>query len=104
MTIKLLRVIESNKPDDKRYKAEFDIDGKFKTVYFGDKTKKMNYTIHNDDKRREAYISRHKKDLNTDDPTRAGYLSMFILWNKKTLKSSIQDYKQRLKNNNWTPL
>ena len=54
------------------------------------------YTKHKDKDRRSRYMKRHKKDLRTNDPTRAGFLSMFILWNKPTLKSSILDYKKRL--------
>jgi hypothetical protein len=26
---------------------------------------------------------------------------MFILWNKETLKDSIEDFNKRIKNNNW---
>ena len=33
------------------------------------------------------------KDTRTGDPTRAGYLSLYILWNKPSLKASITDYK-----------
>jgi hypothetical protein len=42
---------------------------------------------------REKYRKRHKKDLETGDPTRAGFLSYYVLWNKKTLSASIADYK-----------
>jgi len=53
------------------------------------------YTITGDEEAKKRYLKRHAKDLNTKDPTRAGYLAIFILWNKKTLKASIQDYKKR---------
>jgi hypothetical protein len=66
-----------------------------KTIHFGAKNY-SDYTIHHDTVRRNRYIKRHLKDLRTGDPTRAGYLSMFILWNKKSLKASIADYKRRL--------
>ena len=42
---------------------------------------------------------RHKKDLDTGDPTRAGYLSYYILWNKKTLAGSIKHFKNKFKLN-----
>jgi len=54
------------------------------------------FTIHKDKERRERYISRHKKDLKTKDPMKPGYLSMFILWNKPSLRASLADYKRRL--------
>jgi hypothetical protein len=48
---------------------------------------------------REHYIQRHAKDLRTNDFTRAGVLSMFILWgNKPNLEESIKDYRRRIKN------
>ena len=54
------------------------------------------FTIHKDLERRERYISRHKKDLRTGDPMKPGYLSMYILWNKPSVKASLKDYKRRL--------
>ena len=47
-------------------------------------------------KKRAAYRARHKKDLDTKDFKRAGYLSYYLLWgDKKTLKGNIQDYKKK---------
>jgi hypothetical protein len=37
------------------------------------------------------------KALETNDYKRAGYLSMFLLWNKETLKDSIKDFNRRIK-------
>ena len=36
-----------------------------------------------------------------NDYTRAGYLSLFLLWNKPTLKESIKDFNRRVKKNDW---
>ena len=93
--VKLLKIVKSSKPD-KKYMAVFLTDtNKEKTVHFGAK----NYTDYilsgSDDKLKNAYRARHAKDLETKDPTRAGYLSWFVLWNKPTLSASIADYKQR---------
>jgi hypothetical protein len=42
------------------------------------------------------YRERHRKDLETKDPTRAGYLSYYILWGNSTSKQkNIQDYKRK---------
>ena len=84
-------------------KIEPSHDSKYKYIaYFNDNTITKfgakgyeDYTIHKDKKRRSLYITRHSKDLRTHDPRRAGYLSMFILWNKPTLHASILDYKKR---------
>lgn len=97
--IELVKIVKL-KNDKKKYKAIFKINDKTKEVKFG-ASGYEDYTIHKDSKRKELYVSRHKKDLKTNDPTKAGYLSMFILWNKPSLKDSIDDYKKRLKSNNW---
>jgi hypothetical protein len=53
------------------------------------------YTKTHDKEQRERYRTRHKKDLDTGDYTRAGYLSYYLLWNKKTLAAAVADYKRR---------
>lgn len=83
------------KGNSKKYEIIFEKNGKTYTRKFG-AAGMSDYTIHKDKERRERYISRHKKDLRTGDPMRAGYLSMYILWNKPTLKASLADYKRRL--------
>jgi hypothetical protein len=91
--MKLVSVTKSNR-DGKKWKAVFDNDGRSKTTHFG--ASNMNdFTLTGDVKARERYWIRHKKDLRTNDPTRAGYLSLFLLWNKPTLEASIKDYKKR---------
>lgn len=95
---KLDKVEEINK--NKRFKAYFS-DGK--TTLFGQTNPKTGAFIdHKDENKKDNYIARHEKDLDTDNPQRAGYLSMFILWNKPTLKASIKDYNRRLKENDWS--
>ena len=54
------------------------------------------YTKHKDKERRKRYIKRHSKDLGTGNPMRAGYLSMFILWNKSSVAAGVADYRRRL--------
>ena len=97
--IKLLS-LKPLKSGKKKYIAEFQVttkDGKksIRNTKFGAKGM-SDYTIHKDIKRRNRYIKRHIDDLRTNDPTRAGFLSMYVLWNKKTFKASLADYKRRL--------
>ncbi len=69
--------------------------GKEKKTHFGDATMD-HYNIHKDKNRREKYRSRHKKDLNTGDPTRAGYLSYYLLWGESTsLRTNLATYRKR---------
>ena len=78
----------------KRFKVKFyDRTRKIKTVQFGDKNYD-NFTIHKDEKRKELYKKRHHRDK-IHDPMTAGALSWWLLWNKKTLKDSIEDYEDR---------
>jgi hypothetical protein len=76
-----------------KYKAVFD-DGK--TTKFG-AVGYTDYTLSRNKSKRDAYRSRHEKDLSTGDPRRAGFLSYYILWNKETVADSLADYKRRFK-------
>ena len=64
---------------------------KIKTTHFG-ATGYSDYTIHKDPERKKRYIDRHKSKENFNDYMSSGSLAKNILWNKPTLKSSINDY------------
>ena len=84
--------IKSSTRTAKKWVAEFDDGTKthFGAVGYGD------YTITGDKDKRSAYRSRHRKDLDTNDPTRAGYLSYYILWgDQQDMKKNIADYKRK---------
>lgn len=68
--------------------------GRRKTTHFG-ASGMQDYTQHKDPERAERYRQRHKKDLRTQDPTRAGYLSYFVLWSSPDLARNIRSYKKR---------
>ena len=81
----------------KKYTATFMINGKEKKVSFGAKGY-TDYLLSKDKERRDRYRKRHEKDLKTNDPTRAGYLSYYLLWGDSTsLKENIKSYKKRFK-------
>lgn len=55
----------------------------------------QDYTQHGDAARRARYRARHARDLRTGDPTRAGFLSYYILWGDSTsMRVNAQKYKQ----------
>jgi hypothetical protein len=97
--ITLKNVVKSNDGKHK-YVAIFDVNGREKKTSFGaegygdfikfSQESKEEGLIH-----RERYWDRHTKDLKSLDLTSPGWLSLFILWNKPTLKESIDDYKRR---------
>jgi hypothetical protein len=74
-----------------KYVATFS-DGK--TTSFG-QLGADDFTLTRDVDARTRYRQRHRKDLETNDPRRAGYLSYFILWNLHTITLSLADYKKR---------
>ena len=79
----------------KKYMAVFEIDGRKKTTHFGS-AGMDDYTKTKDKEQRSRYRQRHKKDLTTRDPTRAGYLSYYILWGESTsVRENIAKYKKR---------
>lgn len=93
----MLVAIEPSKMKTKKYTAIFyDGDKKVKTIHFGS-AGMSDYTIHNDDKRKERYLKRHEKNENWNDYMTAGALSRHLLWNKKTFKSSLSDYLKKFK-------
>lgn len=54
------------------------------------------YTLTGDKDARLRYQIRHKKDLRTRDPKRAGYLSYYLLWGDSTsLAENLASYKRR---------
>lgn len=85
----------------KKFEITFNKNGKTYIRKFGARGM-SDFTIHKDKERRERYITRHKKDLRTNDPMKPGYLSMYILWNKPSVSGSLADYKRRLNTYNRT--
>ena len=48
------------------------------------------------EERRRLYRQRHKKDLNTGDPRRPGFLSYYILWgDHPTVAQNLVAYKAK---------
>lgn len=96
--------IEPADNDEKKYMATFTYkDGKTKRTYFG-AAGMSDYTKHKDYDRMKRYLKRHGSVSKTksdkedwSDPTTAGALSRWILWNKPSLRESFNDYKKRFK-------
>ena len=88
-------VITKSKKHHKKYDAR--IDGS-KTVSFGEKGA-SDFTKHKDTERKNRYIDRHKarEDWNASGAKTAGFYSKHVLWNKPTLKASIDDINKRFK-------
>lgn len=81
---------------DKSNKKYLIITPEGKKIYFG-ANGYSDYTKHKDDDRKERYIKRHKNRENWNNKNSAGFWSRWILWNKKTIKSSIKNTESRYK-------
>jgi hypothetical protein len=56
------------------------------------------YTLTHDKEQRDRYRQRHKKDLQTRDPKRAGFLSYYLLWGDSTsIQANKRAYEKRFK-------
>lgn len=94
--MKLLDIKPSTKAD-KKYMATFQTTdgGRKKTTHFGAKGMD-DYTLTHDTVQRERYRTRHAKDLTTRDPSKAGFLSYYILWGDSTsMAANISAYKRK---------
>ena len=94
--LKMKMVVKKSDRPGKKLMAIFTKDnGRTKTTYFG-ASGMDDYTLTKDKEQRARYRSRHKKDLKTNDPTRAGFLSYYILWGDSTSRAqNIRAYKKR---------
>ena len=98
--LRLVKIVKSPNPE-KKFMAVFEKDGRKKSTHFGAKGY-QNYggtgkARHLSEERKKRYIARHSKRENWRDPTSAGALSRWVLWNKPSLRESISDYKRRFK-------
>lgn len=93
----LVKITKSNKADKKMMAVFEDCNtGRQKTTHFGAKNY-SDFLQHKDPERKQRYINRHKRNENWNDPTSAGALSRWILWNKPSLSASIADYKRKFR-------
>lgn len=87
---------------NKKMMATFERNGRQFTVHFGaqgmmDYTKYYKQDKELAEKKKVSYLARHKENENWNDPSSAGALSRWILWNLPTIEASIKDYKKRFK-------
>jgi hypothetical protein len=83
---------------EKKWDATFVYpDGHQKVVPFG-AAGMSDYTKHKDKTRKLRYLKRHSgMGESWQKPDTPGALAKWVLWNKKTLRASIADYKKRFK-------
>lgn len=91
-----LKSIKRSTRDGKKWMAIFENreTGRTKTTHFG-AVGYEDYTMHKDPERKKRYITRHKKNENWNDPTTAGALSRWILWEEKSRQKAIEKFKKK---------
>lgn len=80
--------------EGKKYMVVLDHDGHKKTIHFGSSPYE-DYTIHHDEMRKKRYIQRHQDREDWTNPLTAGFWSRWVLWNKRTIASSMKDIRDR---------
>ena len=68
-----------------------------KTIHFG-ASGYADFTTHKDEKRKQNYITRNKKNENWTDPNTPCFYAKNTLWNKPTTQASINDTNSKFKN------
>ena len=96
--MKLISITPASNGKNK-YTAIFDVDGRKRTTHFGASGMMdfIKYSKENKEvaaERRRAYLSRHGNESWTD-PTKAGTLSRYILWEYPSLTRAISEYKKK---------
>jgi hypothetical protein len=72
----------------KKYDIYVPKGDRLKKVSFGAKGYE-DYTIHKDKERKQRYINRHRHDK-LNDPYKAGFWAMYVLWNKPSKRESLK--------------
>ena len=92
--VKLLSITPDVKTSRHKYVARFLLNnGQIKYTKFGAKGYD-DFTLKATPEDRNNYWQRHAKDLDTDDFTRAGFLSLYILWgHSKNINDNIEFYR-----------
>jgi hypothetical protein len=83
--------ITPSKSSGKKWDALFDTG---KRVPFG-MDGYLDYTQHGDPVRRQRYLMRHKSREDWNDPTTAGALSRWILWENKDMGRAVAMFRRR---------
>lgn len=83
---------------DKKWVAEFEhrATKRRKRTPFGARGYE-DFTQHKDPERARRYRLRHQRDLTTGDPTRAGYLSFYLLWGSPDLDANVRLFRRKFR-------
>ena len=88
--------ITKSKKKDKKFDANIKTKDSEKNISFG-ASGYSDFTKHKDEKRKDRYISRHKKheNWNKSGLDTAGFYSTHLLWNNNSFDKSFKDLKNK---------
>jgi len=96
-----MTLIKPSSNSSKKYMVKVIKDEKVHLIHFGAKNYK-DYTIYSQelskeeaDKKKNAYIARHKVNENFNDYLTAGFFAVHVLWNLPTVSASLRDTIKR---------
>jgi len=96
-----MNLIKESSNPAKKFMVKVVKDGKTHLIHFGAKNY-GDYTIYYKekgkeyaDKKKNAYIARHKVNENFNDSLTAGFWSRWILWGEPTVSASLRDTIKR---------
>ena len=98
--MKLLSIVKSPR-SGKKWRALFEHTSedatKRKTHFHTDfgASGYTDYTMGASAERARLYRQRHEKDLKTNNPTKAGYLSYYLLWMSPNFQENLRHYKNK---------
>lgn len=92
-----LKTIKDSSRSDKRFMAVFEVDGKEKTIHFGQKGANT-YIDNASDDTRKNYLARHRVNEDWSKPDTPGSLASHILWgDHKSMRENIAAFKKKFK-------
>ena len=98
MVVEIL--IKKSRKDDKKYDAIIQQEnGRSKTISFG-QAGASDMTQHKNEERKQRHLNRHRKNENWNDYESAGFYATRLLWNKPSLRESINDTNNKFKHIN----
>jgi hypothetical protein len=92
-----LKTIRKSHRKEKKFDAVFEKNGREIVTPFGQKGY-SDFTKHKNVTRRARYLKRHRgMGEHWNKPTTPGSLARWVLWNKRTLRASVADFKRRFR-------
>ena len=96
--------IQKSTNPKKKYMVTVNYNNKTKTIHFGASGYKDYIQYYKEDgkeeadKKKTAYIARHKLNEDFNNPLTSGFWSLRILWNLQTLNASLKDTLNKVSN------